>query len=476
MSTGTTRPRTTINDLPYELKRYIAQLCVDEDEHFDAWTHAIEEQQLGNVDDDEGTGMFTDVEESRIASLFEVSLEWAELAAPFRFKTLKHGKATSSDDTVLRERIVPLRLEHVKEHDLREASSEIVLAAIPLIGPAARALKLDEASLAVLGDTLRHGREDARRMLAGLPARHLYNPGLMKGVTNTLYAARTLRSLCIEVTRQSNVVAALHLIVTAAPSLEHLDISATGPIPECLMEVLGPAPSAKRPALQSFIFKAPHLTLSLLDFVTSFAQFLRQLSLNINDSTAVAASLPLGVVFPNLGDLTLGGAFSSLEPLLNSAQVSTFPRLLRLKLLIERVVMNARSRCPLHKLDKLLLPSSHPHPTLRAIHLFNPMRMFAPRELEYLERIARTRYAAYDILLTPERLFPSRALMFDAGWHAMRSAASTARAARDVKRTIAFLQRWCDRIQADGDEDGTEMGRLAELLTTAEFERVASGL
>ncbi|BGP44034.1 hypothetical protein JCM10449v2_008091 [Rhodotorula kratochvilovae] len=307
MSTGTTRPRTTINDLPYELKRYIAQLCADEDERFD--------------------------------TLFVVSREWAELVAPFRFTTLKHSKATSSDDTVLRERIVPLRLEHVKEHDLRDTPADIVLAAIPLIGPAARALKLDEASLEVLGDALK---------------------------------------------------------------------------------------------------------------------------------SVVSLPFPPGVTFANLGDLTLGGAFSFLVPLLDSAQASTFPRLLYLKLLIERVVMNSRSRCPLHKLDKLLLPSSLPHPTLSSIHLFNPMRMFAPRELDYLERIARTRYAAYDILLTPERLFPSRALMFDAGWHATRSAASTARAARDVKRTVAFLQRWCDRIDADGNVDGTEMGRLAELLTTAD--------
>ncbi|BGP52280.1 hypothetical protein JCM10450v2_008251 [Rhodotorula kratochvilovae] len=403
MSTGTTRPRTTINDLPYELKRYIAQLCADEDERFD--------------------------------TLFVVSREWAELVAPFRFTTLKHSKATSSDDTVLRERIVPLRLEHVKEHDLRDTPADIVLAAIPLIGPAARALKLDEASLEVLGDAL---------------------------------------NLHIEATKPSMVVAALHYIISAPPHLQHVAVSITGTIPLDLMEIQGSIPVEKRSALRSFVFEAPYLPTTLLDLV-SRASRLEKLSLSVTDPQVVSLPFPPGVTFANLGDLTLGGAFSFLVPLLDSAQASTFPRLLYLKLLIERVVMNSRSRCPLHKLDKLLLPSSLPHPTLSSIHLFNPMRMFAPRELDYLERIARTRYAAYDILLTPERLFPSRALMFDAGWHATRSAASTARAARDVKRTVAFLQRWCDRIDADGNVDGTEMGRLAELLTTAEFTQVPLG-
>lgn len=85
-------PRASLDSLPTELKKRIVELCAEQDERFKQWTHHFEEQveqsagleMAGELDD--LVRNVTHRQQSSIGSLFCLSRQWSELAAPFRFK------------------------------------------------------------------------------------------------------------------------------------------------------------------------------------------------------------------------------------------------------------------------------------------------------------------------------------------------------------------------------------------------------
>jgi len=78
------RPRTTLNHLPTEIKAFIAQLCSEQDRRYKEWSTAYDKLH-GRVAI-EAKRLQDGVHGRSVATLFVLSKEWSDFAAPYRFE------------------------------------------------------------------------------------------------------------------------------------------------------------------------------------------------------------------------------------------------------------------------------------------------------------------------------------------------------------------------------------------------------
>ncbi|GAA6004278.1 hypothetical protein JCM10207_000647 [Rhodosporidiobolus poonsookiae] len=121
-----------INDLPTEIKARIVEICAEQDERYAAWEEQLRKGGRMTYTDKARRSSGARVKRT-VGALFEVSKEWAALAAPALFKVLKASKI----DFAFKSLVAPKYLHFFREllFDVeQQAKLEDLLVVIPQLG------------------------------------------------------------------------------------------------------------------------------------------------------------------------------------------------------------------------------------------------------------------------------------------------------------------------------------------------------
>ncbi|BGP44030.1 hypothetical protein JCM10450v2_008247 [Rhodotorula kratochvilovae] len=121
-------PRAQLDHLPTELKSQIARMCAAQDEAIVEWTAKFEVMHSDGSDELE---YMRDMYGTSLGTLFCLSRGWAQIAAPFRFETLK---ASRIHHPTFRASLVAKWSRHMQKLDIDEASVVAYNDLIPVLG------------------------------------------------------------------------------------------------------------------------------------------------------------------------------------------------------------------------------------------------------------------------------------------------------------------------------------------------------
>ncbi|GAA5912045.1 hypothetical protein JCM8208_006467 [Rhodotorula glutinis] len=496
-------PRASINVLPRELKQYIAQLCADDDDAstsrywklqsqlFNCDNHDHSNEVDSDDDSDGDSGGLHSFDRAVVklqeatkparssTMLFQLSKEWADIAAPHRFKTFFAWRTVGSRPTV---HVSSRQLDCFRHVDLRAVESAFVGQALSMIRQRVRKISLDSSAITHL-DALAD-QEDVRRALARIEELDLHNPTeFTSALQRVLPRLSTIKLSCHELRLSGPLLQE----VLSAPHLRNLTIAAFVEYASRRSPPRTDAPSMAglSPRLQSLSYRGDDLTRPILDLIGACSSTLETLNLDLREYKRHQA-LDVDVVFPRLTRLGVSGIIYALEPLYKSLREAAFPELVEVSVGVRRELGTADDEpleTPLPYLNTLLLPFGRPHRTLTTVFLFDPARLFRADELDALEVLIDKRYSAYEWVLAPRRDLPSRALFPDVRAHAQTSTRSAERVRRDLRKTLDHVNALYERASTSASErggmsgdDARRIARLAEVLSEFEFDRVERGL
>ncbi|BGP52229.1 hypothetical protein JCM10450v2_008200 [Rhodotorula kratochvilovae] len=449
------RPRVNLADLPLELKTKIAQLCAEQDEAFKTWSDAY---ARANEHDAQKVEEIRKFHGFSLGALFCTSKEWSEIAAPFRFPTLKASR--TMDDTY-RYIVAFRRAQHFTDLHIDSSDPTVLDAFLPILGQLSgvQRLAFEQSLLQHIFRDKQNSRERlCDRASAGAPTfalealrRHVSRATRLEldlqglhSLRTTLSTATCLRSLRIDLTtvdEPSRVVKGV--LAWASHSLQELELdcdeSTKIVVPS---DVIEKGPSLRSITLNVVDVRPWHLRFALL-FTATLARLRIAGPLEPPHPAAYA-----------LTDFFTGRTFDALKHLEVVGEHKIASRLLDLF-------------TPAVSLERFVQADQHP---LRHLHLFNP---FKDRQLwEYSESSSLYRPQVRRIELQPTEAYPDP-VMINGHEPGALDSCHAYYADMAVDRVVEYINEVHQRAQGNRRCRKAEYHRLAMLLKLAELDRVA---
>ncbi|GAA5991855.1 hypothetical protein JCM10908_002238 [Rhodotorula pacifica] len=471
-------PHTPLGTLPDEIKSYIARVCAQQDAAVrEAFEDASKRFATGDRLTLDNIARAQKAETSSLGTLFQVSKEWARLAAPFRFRTLTVKKM---NDERFRLGVLHLRGHNLVEVDLTGATPNdlVTFAGIYPLLPAIKRVKVDEYMLKLQHFSL----TDYARMCAAKSIRNLLDSAVHVtfSMSDPLEAFAHLDevsldqadSLCLELRCSAKLSSCLWRTFELVPKLSRLELSLKGDFDEVdsnlFQDVVDSMADAYtfhrsaldyRPPLTSLVLKVPDISPAVLQFASSFARTLQSLSVEVEhyDPTFLTDALdgPVGFIgtFERLTSLTLRGDLNALRGPLGSITDRRFPALKELHYLP-------------YSYNTPISPRRPGEPAIKT-----PQRvLFLDKITSYnlkgsLERVYQLTLPPEELVLEPP-LYPTL-LKYPRPIpeHEVQNLAY------DLQKTLSFLNDW--HARAVSQSDSTSLARMAQALGQVDLERIA---
>ncbi|BGP44035.1 hypothetical protein JCM10450v2_008252 [Rhodotorula kratochvilovae] len=501
-------PRASIHILPPELKSRIAKHCAEQDQRHLELRELFDEQMEDIMDGPPLDHLLEGLDRrySRsLAALFRVSVEWSEIAAPYRFRTFQPSER-QLDNLTFSYRILPTRAHLFQVLDLRYVSRDRLRTLFPLLAhfTGVQSIHFGQAvgdivdrhtslRLPISADELAHVRGLFGCLLA--QARTVDAEVSLSLVQQVVRAAPNTRALCVDTYKLLRSPAAdgstLFDVIATLPDLQELQLRAAALSWEASVAALG-WPRAPLPPLRQLRLVLAKLKQDILDMVASAASSFESLSIR----GVVAEDLePLTLFrtpFSRLRELELAGSSSLVLSLISGATVAYLPVLRRLQLECANLRFpdypgdTWTNPVTKHLTALVRTPSGDPHPTLQTVTLFDPITPCTT----FLESLLRTPPPhlppTVELRTATMRPWPAEAVLRPR-LPMLLDPAADAQVERDVfaaavRRTAGFLADWVERVDAqerEGVADEVVQGerlRIAQLLDAVELERVAMEL
>ncbi|GAA5850017.1 hypothetical protein JCM8547_000983 [Rhodosporidiobolus lusitaniae] len=228
--------RCTINNLPAELKKEIAELCAEQDERFRVW-----------LENKAKTTSKAELKKEKsilgrsISSLYQVSKEWAELAAPYLFTVLK----TTRLDLRYNCAIFPSKLAFFREFHLDRSDRQAgdILAALPLLHKVTKLVVKHYGLRCARGSSPYDSPDENGEFFATTAFECLIHleevivaPNELSWLTRAIRgSSECLRSLDLTLDLQDE--ASLGQVITVAPQLQILRIATPAPLQQLSLSV-----------------------------------------------------------------------------------------------------------------------------------------------------------------------------------------------------------------------------------------------
>ncbi|BGP06211.1 hypothetical protein JCM10049v2_002030 [Rhodotorula toruloides] len=329
--------RTTINDLPTEVKTRIAEYCDEQDERSTKWLMRLSLLwKTGPIELrrrlEHALAETADRHQRSVGRLFCLSKEWSQIAAPFRFKNLSTLRMS---DPVFQYVVGPLRSQHFTtlalETTPNEQTEAVLLANLALHN--LKEVKVDGVWFRNVVNTSYTVKPFSRALLGKLLSKaeflHLsaVNCIHVEELVKQIPSLRRLRLTLDTSSAWSHTV--LSGVLAACPHLEELDfISITEggfdftPVLAARQDI-----RAKWPALSSLSYEGD-ISGSFLAFAECFGNSLQHLTIHARafEDTEDGPQL-VNECFPRLTKLVLQGSDASSVPILDSLRPRHAPQL-----------------------------------------------------------------------------------------------------------------------------------------------------
>ncbi|GAA6026827.1 hypothetical protein JCM8097_005888 [Rhodosporidiobolus ruineniae] len=478
-------PRATLDSLPTELKKRIVELCAEQDERFRESTKYLDEQlvESDNIslapELDDLVGSLKRQYVASVGALFRLSKQWSELAAPFRFKTIK---ASQGDKSVFQFVVGPLRGHHFTRLELDPVSPTSMSAFLPFLRVLTNIQHVTVHQTSLDGAIGQHGTltnyvyaygearafaaQHLRRIIAASRSLDLVLSNDVQ-VRHFIVNMPTLRRLCLDIQHLRAPTAVLAVVLKHASALEWLEVrlSTEAALPAIDFTLAG-LPLCPPPALTALTFHGASPPPWFFTCAALFSTTLRRLEIfSSRDSTAPLPGFD-SLIFPVLTTVRISGRYISLTDLIPSFSPSACPRLESLEIDAHGISEFNASAEPMPTLAQHL---QSPNSSFRSLRIFDLTYPLTAEERVYTKTWSSTHKVT--ARTDPVEPFPSFVL-FRTGSDLPRDVDSVDDLVSSVDRAADFLASW--HAQARQAPRQEEYARLAAVLRAAELARVVA--
>ncbi|KAK4332712.1 Proteophosphoglycan ppg4 [Rhodotorula toruloides] len=478
-------PRTTINDLPTEVKTRIAEYCDEQDERATKWLTRLSLLLSAGPIELRGRLEHTLAEtadryERSIGRLFCLSKEWSQIAAPFRFKNLS---TLRMNDPVFQYVVGPLRSQHFTtlalETTPNEQSVAVLLANLALRD--LKEVKIDGVWFKNVVDTSYTVKPFSRALLGKLISKteflHLSavdSIHVEELVKQTPSLRRLRLALDASFIRSRTV---LSRVLAACPHLEELDFVSITEGGFDFTPVLAARQDIRDnwPALSSLSYEGD-ISGSFLAFAECFGNSLQHLTIHARAFEDFDDGPQLvNECFPRLTKLTLQGSDASSVPIPDSLRPRHAPQLRTV------VYEESERNCGIDGYSIILSNIDQFRGDLSlstaafTFHIHLAYDVWLAEDYQSFAEYSKSSGLAV-CLSCDDGLScgdgPSFGWRGDWGEHACNESPDSFTAQqlrRDVERTLQYLSD--SRDEAERSNNVEDWARLSELLKSAEFER-----
>ncbi|BGO89771.1 hypothetical protein NBRC10512_004423 [Rhodotorula toruloides] len=462
-------PRTTINDLPTEVKTRIAEYCDEQDERATKWlTRLTLLQRAGPIELrrrlEHALPETADRHQRSVGRLFCLSKEWSQIAAPFRFKNLS---TLRMNDPVFQYVVGPLRSQHFTtlalETTPNEQSEAVLLANLALHN--LKEVRVDGAWFKNLVNPSYTIKPFSRAVPGKLIGKaEFLRLSVVDGIHVEELVEQTPSLRRLSLTLDASSVwsrTALSRVLAACPHLEELDIFSITEYGFDFTPVLATRQDIrdKWPALCSLSYEGG-ISGSFLAFAEYFGNSLQHLTIHarVFEHADIGPEL-VNECFPRLTKLALQGSDASSGPILDSLRPRHAPQLQTI------LYEESERNCGIKGYSTLLSSIDQSATTSPSQLPPSPSTSISP-----------TMFGSRKIT-SPSPSTPSQAdsrSVFPATTVFLATTNRRSQLRRDVERTLQYLAESRDQAERSGNVE--DWARLSELLNSAELDRAIMAL
>ncbi|GAA5994616.1 uncharacterized protein JCM10292_002170 [Rhodotorula paludigena] len=493
-------PRVTINDLPTELKHLVAKYCAESDAIYPRLHDVLRRSCRG-----QRSAEYHKLRPSAISTLYQVSHEWSNIVAPFRFHTWRMSKCRYSLSSA-----VPsaAKLEGVNTIIIDVFSPGLDVPRPDL------ALMSKVSKLVFRRDSLRDIGRDPRMPYPvpskpGQPIKcqdavQLYErlsevdfevaAGTLQWLHDVLSVVPRLRALRLRSNAERPLTEQLAGFLERVPQIDTLELeywNEDRDPEDIFIDHAVATPSGRPwPALRTFVWRSDSFNQSNFDFIARFASSLEDLTI---EATGVDGSSAYDVPFvfpsfPRLRRLRFTGHADFACLFLSGLSSTSIPALEDIAIEADNDWLTVRTGTRQALCDQaidILKPLVNRASTsLRSFRFFDVVHPWLRTEVTSLVAFCAEHNVALELSPFPSS-FPSLLLIDDFSNKTSRPDVASALAtdakpphgegeigAADLRRTIDFLADWARRAEGAGEGSPRELARVARALQAVEMERL----